>query len=278
MLAGRNDLAPLRRYVKNFDIFSDDKLTLNGAYGFRWRKEFGRDQLSIIAKRLRENPDDRRSVLQMWDASRDLNNTSLDVPCNLVCTFQRGIAGELNIVVFCRSNDILFGAYFANAFQFGMLLEYVALAIGCPVGTYTQISVNWHGYISTLESVKDIRPDHVNYIDNPYVDGRVHTIPMIGPIEDLDESIHLLLHDADAGFGHGTYWPREEWARNAYCVLRAHESYRVGVGENKYKEPLLILSEGDQRCDWVVAAKEWIQRRYTKFQMKKIMSGELEHP
>ena len=37
MLAGRKDLAPLTRYVKSMEDFSDDGETLWGAYGWRWR-------------------------------------------------------------------------------------------------------------------------------------------------------------------------------------------------------------------------------------------------
>ena len=285
MLSGRNDLNPLRRYVSTFGNFSDDGKTLNGAYGYRWKKSFGKDQLQIIARRLKENPDDRRCVLQMWDATQDLDSSSLDIPCNLVCTFQRGIEGELNLTVFCRSNDILWGAYFANAFQFGMLIEYMALAIGCPIGTYTQISVNWHGYLNTLETVKTIRPDRVNFVENPYTDRRVHVVPMVGSIEELDEEISLLLEDADTHFSNGSYYPDNPWSQMIYLVLQAHEVYKDNVGEKKYINSLKILEQGDPKADWIVASKEWIERRYAIWHIKQatkgldqILNGSLEHP
>src|SRR4030042_825585 len=83
MLAGRNDIEPLTRYVKRIADYSDDGVTLNDAYGHRWRKYFLRDQLSIIVRRLREDPNDRRSILQMWDAYHDLDYSSKALPCKI---------------------------------------------------------------------------------------------------------------------------------------------------------------------------------------------------
>ena len=73
MLAGRNDLKPLTYYVKSMEDFSDDGETLWGAYGWRWKDYFEKDQLQIIIQQLKDNPEDRRCVLQMWDVKEDLN-------------------------------------------------------------------------------------------------------------------------------------------------------------------------------------------------------------
>lgn len=111
MLAGRNDLAPLAYYVKDFGRFSDDGNTLNGAYGYRWRKAAGRpnlwtsgeapfqtvrgydrpgvDQLDLLVAHLKAQPDSRRAVLQMWNVEDDLLkiSQSRDVCCNLGVMF-----------------------------------------------------------------------------------------------------------------------------------------------------------------------------------------------
>lgn len=270
MLAGRNDLAPVRRYVSTFGNFSDDGISLNGAYGFRWRKAFDRDQLSIIIRRLKENPDDRRCVLQMWDTRLDLDIKSVDVCCNLTATFQRNISGSLDMTVFCRSNDILWGAYFANAFHFGMLLEYVALGIGCLVGTYTQISVNWHGYLNTLDSVKNVRPDKMNFVESPYANGAFKIIPMTGTIEEVDNQIKELLYEADNGFTN-EITIKNSWMQMTYNVLKAHHIYK-----NKGKFfALESLFEDSQGSDWEMAAGQWLMRRKD---MSDIQSGNMEHP
>jgi hypothetical protein len=49
----------------------------------------------------------------------------------------------------CRSNDIIWGCYGANAVHMSMLHEYLAGHIGVPVGVYTQISFDWHTYLET---------------------------------------------------------------------------------------------------------------------------------
>ena len=88
MLAGRNDLEPLTRYVKSMEDFSDYGETLWGAYGWRWRDYFHKDQIKVVIEMLRNNSDERRCVLQMWDANKDLGRDSKDVPCNTSIYFK----------------------------------------------------------------------------------------------------------------------------------------------------------------------------------------------
>lgn len=116
MIAGRNDLAPLQYYVSTFGNYSDDKKTLNGAYGYRWRNARGHyqqlsdeqckgwqvpigtiaedathrtDQLQVLIAHLRKYPDSRRAVLQMWNVADDLLKIdhSSDCCCNLSVKF-----------------------------------------------------------------------------------------------------------------------------------------------------------------------------------------------
>lgn len=114
MLAGRNDVTPLVKYAKQMHQYSDDGKTLHGAYGYRWRHAFGRDQLALITDALKKNRDDRRQVLQMWDARQDLGRVGKDLPCNTIATFQINTDGELDLTVFCRSNDIIWGCLAAD--------------------------------------------------------------------------------------------------------------------------------------------------------------------
>jgi thymidylate synthase len=94
MLAGRNDVAPLAYYCKQFKEYSDDGRTLNGAYGYRWRRatadvgdmtgvldgqekvrvmeKINVDQLNVLVHHLRAEPTSRRAVLQMWTVEDDL--------------------------------------------------------------------------------------------------------------------------------------------------------------------------------------------------------------
>lgn len=163
MLAGSNQLAPVQYYCSNMAQFSDDGHTLNGAYGFRWRRQFDDtqagtnflqpiDQLTEIVEHLKHDYTTRRAVLQMWDAQDLLavddrhERFSKDVCCNLsACFYIRD--GLLDMTVFNRSNDLVLGMLGANIVHFSMLQEYVANCINLPVGRYHQVSANLHAYI-----------------------------------------------------------------------------------------------------------------------------------
>lgn len=298
MLQGRNDLEPLVRYVKHFNQYSDDGVQLHGAYGYRWRKHFGFDQLAVVAERLKQWPNDRRSVVVMWDPKVDLNpmNVQKDLPCNDAITFQRSPAngGALNMSVFCRSNDVIWGAYFANAFHFSMLLEYMALWIGCPVGTYTQISVNYHAYVEKLDELKDI--PHPQYQPlgaefDPYSDGSVHPADMwhtddkpIPDIRMLDQQIEKVVWAADADFRgmteRGNSYDRSFNAINfspmmraALAVLHAHSIYRNREEPERFTAAMERLAREDIHCDWIQAMMVWVTKRQQAWQ-SKMMSHE----
>jgi thymidylate synthase len=134
MLAGRNDVAPLAYYAKQFEQYSDDGKTLNGAYGYRWRHAFNLrtydsrqgeckplDQLRILIDHLKTDPNSRRAVLQMWNVESDLLkiDTSKDVCCNTAVYFSIRDTDEydqakdarppqyvLDMTVTNRSNDL----------------------------------------------------------------------------------------------------------------------------------------------------------------------------
>ena len=145
MLAGRNDVKWLERFNHNISTYSDDGEVLHGAYGYRWRRHFGHDQLFWAIQTLVQDNDSRRVVLQMFDPIYDQYNYSKDIPCNTAVYLD--IAwGHLNMTVSNRSNDIIWGAYGANVVHMSVLQELIAKACDVPVGEYTQISNNFHIY------------------------------------------------------------------------------------------------------------------------------------
>jgi thymidylate synthase len=269
MLAGRNDLAPLMRYAKQMADYSDDGVFIRGsAYGHRWRTMFGMNQLEMIADELKKNPDSRRCVLQMWSTERDLGVISKDLPCNLTATFQINHRGELELCVFCRSNDIIWGAYGANAVHFSMLQEYMATWLGVPMGPYRQISINWHAYVDKLDALKDLPRQS---FEDPYMSGEVHHVPMPKlPIEELDARIAHILRAADTSFAYEPF-AIEPWTQMITHVLYAHQIYFKGTLRTKYTDPLEVLNRvDDQQADWVVAARQWLQRRLDAFDLRNM--------
>lgn len=183
MLAGRNDLQFPMYFNKNFANYSDDGKTVHGAYGFRWRTWFYFDQLTAIVEELRNNPKSRRAVLTMWSPEGDLVCTDIrdgsygaprtgglqskDVPCNTHAYFD--LRGEvLNMTVCNRSNDVIWGAYGANAVHFSVLQEYMAAALGVKVGVYRQFSNNFHVYTDVYGKEKLEEISEESYLRDGY--------------------------------------------------------------------------------------------------------------
>ena len=56
-----------------------------------------------------------------------------------------------------RSNDMIWGAYGANAVHMSILMEYVAVAVNAPMGSYYQISDSFHIYENEQwDKIKDL--------------------------------------------------------------------------------------------------------------------------
>lgn len=257
MLAGRNDTGFPCQFVKTMINYSDDGKTFHGAYGHRWRYHFGFDQLSMVAQALRDNPEDRRQVVQMWDATKDLGRNGKDLPCNTQVYFSRDEDGALDMTVCNRSNDVVWGAYGANAVHFSILQEYVAAMIGCEMGAYWQISNNFHGYLKTMEKV-----DHLDdqsacaFSDrpNPYDNFTPHPLVSVD-IKMWDQDLRMFLDHPDAiGF-------RDPFFRRvAMPIRRAYEAYKSLDGAERFT----VASEILQQCkadDWRLACEEWLERR-----------------
>ncbi len=262
MLAGRNDVKFLKKYAKRMAEFSDDGITFHAAYGHRWRKHFGFDQLDQIIEMLKENPDDRRQILSIWDANTDhkiQKKGCKDIPCNDMVHFQINTEGELDMSVFNRSNDIIWGCYGANAVQFSVLQEYMASSIGVPLGKYRQISDNWHGYKATLTPLLDLadktpspyNPDKWERVD-PYASETVKPFPLMSTEKKIWDQDLLMFMEGSVEFGYRDPFFR----RVAKPIYFAYDAYK----ENGIDAAIEIM----QQCmasDWKLACIEWLERR-----------------
>jgi thymidylate synthase len=252
MLAGRSDLATLTPYVKRMAEFSDDGgKTQPGAYGYRWRRHFDRDQLPWAINRLRNNPNDRRVVIQMYDADRDQEATDKegrDIPCNLTALL--GVNnGKLDLTVYNRSNDAIWGALGANAVHFSVLQEYLASKIGLPIGRYYQISNNLHGYDATINKGTAEGPDF-------YESGEVRPTPMFNGDElgiEFDHDLAMFFDDpARAGI-------RNDFLRKIACpMVMAHRAYKDGDPDAARE---IIATQMPNDNDWRKGAEIWLSNR-----------------
>lgn len=172
ILAGRDDVAFLTFFNKRMADFSDNGETYHAPYGHRLRAAHGFDQISELISLFRKDRNTQRGVLQIWDAVRDLNVSSKDIPCNDLLFFKIR-DGELHLTVANRSNDVLWGAYGTNVVQFSMIQEYIAAYVQAPVGTYRQVSDSFHMYPDN-PLVKQLEDSGINpaLAHNPYADPR----------------------------------------------------------------------------------------------------------
>jgi hypothetical protein len=253
MLSGSNEVLLPARYAKQIREYSDDGVTLHGAYGHRWRLHFGVDQIEQVISMLRRDPDTRRAVIGMWDPHSDLDRASKDLPCNTHIYFDVN-APFLNMTVCNRSNDLVWGACGANAVHLSFLHEYIALATGFLQGTYYQFTNNLHVYekhwpLFDLGVISDRDSDRDS---DPYSARRVQPVPLF---QTHDERQNF---DADC-----RYWTDPSYdIRTAYFagvvipLRKAWDAYKSG--------DTMWALQYIQDCvapDWRLACKEWIERR-----------------
>ena len=256
MLAGRDDGRFLDRFVKDFskrfsDYSEEPGKPIHGAYGNRW--DIG-DQLYKLEIYLKNNPFGRRAVLQIWNHEDDLHTDEhlKDVPCNTQTYFWNS-AGRLNMTVTCRSNDIIWGAYGANAVHFSMLQEYMAAKIGWDVGYYWQVSNNFHAYSNILKKLSILEP-----MADPYEGGTVKPFPLVSVPEIWDRDLLLFLEDPTSNGYEDPFFHHV-----AKPMWWAHAAFLKREDPDRFAKALEILDQC-QASDWKLAASEWIHRRAVK--------------
>lgn len=271
MIAGDNRVGALAHFNKRMLDYSDDGLTLNGAYGHRARFQFGVDQLDAVRMRLLNDRDTRQAVVCLWDPAKDVNAITKDRPCNDLITF-RIRDRHLDMVVHCRSNDVIWGAYGANAVHFSMIQEWLAASVGVRVGTYTQVSDSYHVY-TDLPLWKQYmsgewRP--YEHVVNPYDRDDVYPVQLF---EDHEEA--LLAQQEAVGFFNilGTGAPLDATITGGYAsALKSFvfsDVVRLMVlawVNHKNGQPSAALACTDRIAapDLRVACQEWLERRYTQ--------------
>lgn len=266
MIAGRNDVAWIGQFSSNIKQFSDDGVTFHGPYGYRWINHFVKNvgteddpeyapfnQLEMAVAMLRENPDERRVVVGMWDVESDLGHKGKDIPCNTQIMFSINKDGGLDMTVCNRSNDIIWGAYGANVVHMSMLQEFMASAIGVPVGRYWQMSNNWHGYVDVFEKHSEVMSAPLY---NPYESGEVHPFPMInGPIEEWLSDLLMFMDEGPVPAMRDRFFRKVVgpiW--NAWWIWKDKDN------PHRVDEALQQLSSC-RATDWKRACEEWLERR-----------------
>lgn len=294
MLAGRNDVAPLAFYSSKIaDIASDDGVTFNGAYGYRWRHslacmgnnpvdgikryELLTDQLEMLIEHLSKTPTSRRAVLQMWNVEDDLLkvNATKDVCCNTCVYFsiRKEFTRErsdpdnaaigtyqtdyLDMTVCNRSNDLILGMLGANVVHFSYLQEYMASCLRVNVGKYHQFTNNMHTYVANWKPKK-----WLEYYDQPkfpYPES-FKAYRMVEQPELFDREVAQFIdrHSKDsftAALANYEYGePFLNRVAQPMCQAFAHHKRR------EYREAKYCMAKVDA-ADWQKAGREWLAKR-----------------
>lgn len=249
MIRGSGDGVWLDRFVKTFSSrFGEPDGRIWGAYGRRWRSWFGFDQLGKVIQMLREDELDRQAVIQMWDASSDLRLVDAkkrDVPCNTQI-YLRVLDGALDLTVTVRSNDLIWGAYGANAVHMTFLQEYLAGHLGLKVGKFYQFSNNWHAYTDTLHKVGI--PGRLN----PYAFDGVKPEPIMTNPGMWDSDMIDFMNDPENFVSTTNLW----FMTTAQRAWMAHAEYLNGEFDKA-----IHWAGGISAQDWSRAMVEWLIRR-----------------
>lgn len=261
MLAGERNATFLDRYVKDFSVrFGETGGDIHGAYGYRWRNHFDEDQIPVVGKMLFESPRTRRAVLTMWDPNFDLDVDKNDIPCNTQIFFRvkedqlidtDGMRGPvLDMLVTNRSNDTIWGAYGANAVHMSVLHEVMAGLAGVDLGTYHQMSFNFHAYEPVLAKMAPFEP-------TAYVGEPSPIIRATSPSGRRSEASDLLaacktVINTEGQEETGVYW----LDNTVRPMMMAHRLWK-----EKDRSGAINELEKVQSTDWRAAAKAWFERR-----------------
>lgn len=266
MLAGHRDVQRLAYYVPSIDQFSDDGRTFFGAYGYRLRTANSVDQLGAVLRLLRKDPDSRRGVLGLWRPSDwEEAETTKDLPCNTTA-YVKLRDGRLNLTVCNRSNDAVWGCFGANAVQFSFLLQYLAGALGVPVGAYHQVSDSLHVYLSGPAASTWARCADAPLLllqNYGYAYRGLFVVPLVKDWTTFDAEVRDLTEPSD-----GT--PGERWYSEpfldkvAYPMLQAYGFYRDGHVHSAVEllsTQLMRTTTNGERDAWLLAGQQWMMRR-----------------
>lgn len=132
-MRGSNDLESISYYNKRMKNYSDDGKRVNSAYGYLmntgWNKS-GRAPFSQFVRAMEtliQDPDSRRSVIQIHQPWHQADPESKDVPCTLSMQFFVR-QNMLHLHVNMRSNDVIWGLT-NDLFSFTLFQELALLVL-----------------------------------------------------------------------------------------------------------------------------------------------------
>jgi thymidylate synthase len=139
-MAGNNSLDFIGYYANRMNDYSMDHSTLTGtAYGTKLFQKManGKSQIENVLSLLKESPDTKRAVIQIFNGNELTIPNNPDVSCTMDLQFLLR-DNRLSCVAYMRSNDVFIGLT-SDVFSFTMIQEYLARLLGVDVGIYYHV-------------------------------------------------------------------------------------------------------------------------------------------
>lgn len=170
VVAGRGDMKFLSKFLPRAINYSDDKEIWRANYGFRLRKartsnnEPPLDQIDLIIKHLKYNPNSRQAVMTIWDPALDLTEKTIyrDYPCSNWLHFLLR-DNKLECTLTIRSNDALFGLSQINIAEFCFIQKIIASILKVAPGSLTILSDSLHVYSDKYDQINEIINNKISF-------------------------------------------------------------------------------------------------------------------
>lgn len=145
LVTGESRVEFFKNFIADYDRFSTDGMTVDGAYGNRLQSGERENQIVGLLAELRRSELTRRAVATIYNGTLDLfGGGGVNTPCTLSLQFLVR-EGRLNMITTMRSNDAIWGFNY-DLIMFTMLQEFIARHLGVELGDYSHNAGSFHIY------------------------------------------------------------------------------------------------------------------------------------
>lgn len=154
-LSGEKKLDFFQEYSHAWDSWAEVDNTIQNAYGHRFKRHFGRDQVGLLVQTLKKDSSSRQCFVSCWDPKIDgLGEIAKNMPC-LIGFTMFVLPSGLEMHVLFRSNDMVLG-FPHDIAGFALLHAMIAQELGLPVSGLSWSIANAHIYETHLKAVNEL--------------------------------------------------------------------------------------------------------------------------
>ncbi|GMA70499.1 thymidylate synthase [Leuconostoc litchii] len=231
-LTGKNDLDFISYYNKRMPDYSMDNKTLTGtAYGtkiFNFNNQ-KTNQWQNVKEVLRQDPDSKRAVIQIFNADELMIKNNLDVSCTLALQFMIR-EKQLHMVAYMRANDAFRGIV-SDTFSFTFMQEFMARELGIEVGNYYHQVGTMHIYEPDNQWAQHVmrQQDQTNFEQPIMPNG--NNWPMLTELMKYEKMLRLNELTVDWQFikntGLSDYWRQILALFSIYQMIHYHKNIDI---------------------------------------------------